>query len=264
MKGLLRVARAELRRFATPSYALSALALPAMFAALTTALTFNSATGGTVGGTPPGGRTITVAELSSATGFFEGVGQSFTFLGVVVVVLAAMSIATDYSQGTLRNLLVRQPRRWRLLGGKLVALAGLATAAAVSAALVGTLTAYVMSGSSDVGTGAWTLTALVPHTAGLALGLAGWAAIGALLATVLRSVPAAIGIAIGWALPVESIVGGVWKAGKAWFPGGVFEAIAVAGNDTVSLGRALTVGAVYLAVAVAAALVVFTRREVTA
>lgn len=264
MRGLLRVARAELRRFTTPAYALSALGLPAMFAALTTALTFNSAGGGTVGGTPPGGRTITVAELAGSTGFFEGVSNSFTFLGVIVVVLAAMSIATDYGQGTLRNLLVRQPRRWRLLGGKLLALAGLATAAATSAAVVGTLTAYAMSSPSGVATGAWTPASLVPHTAGLALGLMGWAAIGALLATVLRSVPAAIGIAIGWALPVETIVGGVWKAGKAWFPGGVFEAIAAAGNDTVSLGRALTVGAAYLAVAVAGALAVFTRREVTA
>jgi hypothetical protein len=105
---------------------------------------------------------------------------------------------------------------------------------------------------------------LLPRIAGLAAGLVGWAAIGALLATVLRSVPAAIGIAIGWALPVETIVGATWKTGKAWFPGGVFEAIASAGTSTTTLSRALLVGLLYLTIAVGAGLLVFTRREVTA
>jgi ABC-2 type transport system permease protein len=263
MNGLFRVARAELRRFMSPSYLLPAALLPAFFAILTTALTFNSASGGTAAGTPPGGRVVTVATLSEKAGYFKGVGQSFTFLGVIAVVLAAMSIATDYSQGTLRNLLVRQPSRWRLLGGKLLALAALVSVSAVSAAAAGTATSYVVASGAGVSKAAWSLGALVPHMAGLAGGLMGWAAIGALLATLLRSVPAAIGIAIGWALPVETIVGATWKTGKSWFPGGVFEAIASGGTETLALSRALPVGTVYLVLAVAAGLIVFTRREVT-
>ena len=264
MNAVVRVARAELRRFSKPAFALSALVLPAFFAALTTALTFSRASGGDAAGAPPGGRSVSVTSLAQHAGFFEGVSSSFTFLGVIAVVLAVMSVATDYGQGTLRNLLVRQPSRWRLLGGKLVALAVLVTASALAAALAGTLAAYLVAGGSGVSTAAWTLGSLVPRVAGLAGGLIGWAAIGVLLATVLRSVPAAIGIAVGWALPVETIVGAVWKAGKAWFPGGVFEAVASAGTSTLTLSRALAVGAVYLVAAVGIGLTVFTRREVTA
>jgi ABC-2 type transport system permease protein len=264
MSGLLRVARAELRRFMSPSYILPAALLPAFFSVVTTALTFNTAGGGTAGGAPPGGRVVSAASLAEKAGYFKGVGQSFTFLGVIAVVLVAMSIATDYSQGTLRNLLVRQPSRWRLLGGKLLALAALVSVSAVAASAAGTATAYVVASGSGISKAAWSLSALLPHIAGLAAGLIGWAAIGALLATLLRSVPAAIGIAIGWALPVETIVGAAWKSGKSWFPGGVFEAVAMGGTDTLSLRRAIVVGAVYLMIAVGAGLVTFTRREVTA
>jgi ABC-2 type transport system permease protein len=264
MSAMLRVTRAELRRFCTASYALAAIALPAFFSILTTALTFSSASGNTTNGAPPGARAISVADLSESTGYFEGVAQAFTFLGVIAVVLAAMSIATDYSQGTLRNLLVRQPSRWRLLGGKLLALAVLVSISAAVAALAGTATAHLAASGAGVSTSAWALGSLLPRIAGLAAGLVGWAAIGALLATVLRSVPAAIGIAIGWALPVETIVGATWTTGKSWFPGGVFEAIAMAGSESLSLNRALVVGAAYLAIAVVAGLTIFTRREVTA
>jgi len=263
MSGVLRVARAELRRFTAPAYAASAVVLPMFFAALTTWLTFSSANGSDAN-LAPGGQRVSVATLEGATGFMEGVSRAFTFLGVIVVVLAAVAVATDYGQGTLRNLLVRQPSRWRLLGGKLVALAVLVAVVAAVAATTGTLVAHLVASGSGVSSGAWTIGSIVPRTAGLAVGLFGWAAIGALLATLLRSVPAAIGIAVGWALPVETIVGATWKAGKSWFPGGVFEAIASAGTTTLSLGRATLVGAAYLALAVCAALAVFTRREVTA
>ncbi len=162
------------------------------------------------------------------------------------------------------NLLVRQPSRWRLLGGKLLALIVLVCISAVAAGLVGTGVAYLVAPGAGVSTAAWSLSSLVPRITGLAAGLAGWAAIGALLATVLRSVPAAIGIAVGWALPVETIVSATWKAGKAWFPGGVFEAIASHGSSSLTFSRALLVGLLYLAVAIGAGLTVFTRREVTA
>jgi ABC-2 type transport system permease protein len=264
MIAVFRVARAELRRFTGPSYLLPSLLLPAFFAALTTALTFSTASGGKVGGAPPGGRTVTVAQLAERTGYLEGVSASFTFLGVIVIVLAGMSVATDYTQGTLRNLLVRQPSRWRLLSGKLVALGVLVTGSAVAATFAATATAHVVASGSGVSTAAWSFAPLLGRVVGLAAGLFGWAAIGALLATVTRSVPAAIGFGIGWALPVEQIVGATWKSGKAWFPGGVFEAIATAGSETLSLQRALPLGVAYLAIAVAGGLVLFTRREVTA
>ena len=44
------------------------------------------------------------------------------FIGILVFVLFTASIAGEFSQGTLRALLTRQPRRARLMIGKLAAL----------------------------------------------------------------------------------------------------------------------------------------------
>jgi ABC-2 type transport system permease protein len=261
---IIRVAKAELRRFRSLSLILASFVLPAFFAAVTTAFSFSNAASGNGSPGGPGGRAVTVAMLSERTGYLEGIGQSFSFLGLIAVVIACMTVATDYSQGTLRNLLVRQPSRWRLLSGKLLALLAVLTASAFIASASGTFTANLVASGNGVSKSAWGLSAFIPRAAALAVGLFGWAAIGTLLATVLRSVPAAIGIGVGWALPVETILGSVWKSGKAWFPGGVFEAFSAHGNATVGFGRAALVGAVYLAIAVVAAVTVFARRDVTA
>ncbi len=263
MIGVLRGARAELRRLTRPSYLLSAIGLPAFFAALVTVLTFNSVSSTTTIA-PRGGPTVTMSDLTSSGGFLKGVETSFTFLGLIVLVLAAMAVATDYGQGTLRNLLVRQPTRWKLLSSKLLALLALVFLSALAATATGSAVARFVASGAGVSTSAWQLSSAFGHLLGLTAGLFGWAAIGALVATVLRSVPAAIGVGVGWALPVEGILGSAWKAGKAWFPGGAFEAIASGGSSTLTLSRAIIVAGIYVVVAIAAAQVLFARREITA
>jgi ABC-2 type transport system permease protein len=263
MISILRVARADLRRFLKPTYLLAAIGLPGFFGLMVTALAFNQLGGGTTTAAP-GGATVTMAEATASNGYLLGLNLAFSFIGVIAVTMAAISVATDYSQGTLRNLLVRQPNRVRLLLGKLLALWVLMTISAIAATITSTLAAHALASGSGVSTTAWDLSLLVGRTAGLSVGLFGWAVIGALLATIFRSVPAAIGAGIGWALPVETIIGSTWKAGKSWFPGGIFQAIASAGSATVPLQRAITVGVAYFAIGIGAALIVFKRREVTA
>jgi ABC-2 type transport system permease protein len=261
---VLRIARADLRRFSKPTFLLSAIGLPGFFGLLVTALVFNTVGGKSSGGSPPGAAVLTLADLNASGGYLAGVNQAFTFLGVIAVTLAAMSIATDYSQGTLRNLLVRQPKRATLLAGKLLALFVVVSCSAIAATATGTVVAHVMASGTGATTSGWQLGLLVGRTLGLSVGLFGWAVIGALVATIFRSVPAAIGAGIGWALPVETVVGATWKAGKSWFPGGVFQAIASAGNVDLPLKQAITVGLGYLFVAIAAVIIIFQRREVTA
>jgi ABC-2 type transport system permease protein len=261
MKAILRVARAELRRFFTPTYALAAIVLPLVFSAFTTSLTYNNVGTGQL--SSPGGTATTMAQLVASDGWFEGVSQSFGLLGVISVVLSAMTVATDYGNGTLRNLLVRQPNRLILLGGKFMALIAIALTISIAATLSGTLTAHFVASGAGVDTAGWVLHSLPSRIVGLAVGLFGWAAIGALVGTVLRSVPAAIGVSIGWALPIETIIGASSKTVKDWLPGGVFQAVAASGTPSLALQKAITVGMAYLAIALGAALVVFKRRDMT-
>jgi hypothetical protein len=62
-------------------------------------------------------------RVPSPDGFVHGVVTASTLIGVVGLCLFAATVASDYSQGTLRNLLVREPRRALLLSGKFLALA---------------------------------------------------------------------------------------------------------------------------------------------
>ena len=63
------------------------------------------------------------AELEQPDGLVHGVVDVSTLIGIVALCLFAGAFASEYSQGTLRNLLVREPRRAQLLCGKFLALA---------------------------------------------------------------------------------------------------------------------------------------------
>ena len=84
MNQILRVARADLRRFFRPSFLLASIGLPGFFGMLVTALVFQTVSGKTTGG-PPGAPTITLADVSASNGYLVGVNQAFSFLGVIAV-----------------------------------------------------------------------------------------------------------------------------------------------------------------------------------
>lgn len=87
-----------------------AVAIPvAVFPALVTVLTFAAATGEPSAG-PGQHLSVTVAELAATSGFLVGLENAATVIGGIVMVLAAVSFGADYSHGTLRNLLIREPR----------------------------------------------------------------------------------------------------------------------------------------------------------
>ena len=91
------------------------------FPVLATIFTIERATKTLVIG-PHGGVRVTIAALEQPTGLVHGVVDVSSLIGIVSLCIFAGAFATEYSQGTLRNLLVREPRRTQLLSGKFLAL----------------------------------------------------------------------------------------------------------------------------------------------
>ncbi len=66
------------------------------------------------------GGIVSLHQLAQPGGLVIGVARAAMLLGVVAFGIAAAQVASEYSLGTLRQLLVRQPRRAVLLAGKML------------------------------------------------------------------------------------------------------------------------------------------------
>lgn len=211
---------------------------------------------------------ITLTALVRDDGLAEALGQTATFLGVVALGIFAIAVASEYSQGTLRNLLVRQPDRRRLLAGKVLALASFAAASVVLAVIVAVAVAPLAALVADVDSDAWYsgsgLLALLAAAGNLALAAIGWGLLGTLLAIVLRSPAAAIGVGAAYALPFELILTSVWSGAADWLPGQLLSTLASGGTATTPYLQALVVGLWYVGIAGTVATGLFARRDVAA
>src|SRR6202035_1615371 len=105
------------------------------------------------------GGIVTLHQLAQPNGLVIGVARAAVLLGVVAFGIAASQIAGEYSLGTLRQLLVRQPRRAVLLAGKFLAVVVFMLGAVIVASLVATVAAFVMAHARHVPTAAWTSSA---------------------------------------------------------------------------------------------------------
>ena len=205
--------------------------------------------------TGPGGGTEAFAVGASVTGFL-------VFVSFIALV------ASEFSGGTFRTLFLRDPRRLRVVVGKLAGM--LIVAAGIVAVFeAGTfLASLAIAPTLDVSTAGWLSfagvdDALADYLTVLA-GVAGWAVFGTTLAVAFRSVPLALGVGFAWAGPFENIVVDSWTTGFEVFPGQVLGSMIRGGTVELGMGRALATAAVYVAVASAVSLVLVTRRDVTA
>jgi ABC-2 type transport system permease protein len=235
------------------------------FAILTIVLTLTTASATPTDQEGPGGG-LTLAQLAASDGLASILASAATFIGVVALSVFATSIASEYSQGTLRNLLVRQPRRVRLLAGKLLALASFTALAVVVAGIAAVATALLVAPTQDVSTAAWFTsagwTALAGGLGNLLVATFGWGLVGALLALVLRAPAAAVGVGLAWALPGELLVTAAWSDGARWLPGQLLDTLAQGGTAAVTYGWAGLLLALYGVVAVVAGTTLFARRDV--
>ncbi|MDQ3639948.1 MAG: hypothetical protein M3450_00410 [Actinomycetota bacterium] len=243
---------------------LLAVAVPlAFFPALLTVLTFAAGTG-----TPgPGSHlTVSLSDLTASDGYLVGIDPAATVIGVVVLVFSAVSTGADYSHGTVRNLLVRGPRRTLLLTGRLLAMMAFTAGGLLLSVTAAVAAAWAASAGYGVSTGAWTAVFTESATSWVALVVASiaWGTVGAALGTVLRSVAAAVAVGVVWFLPVESSLSAVWDGSGRWLPGAVFDAVAGQGSDALSLTAAVALGTVYAAIAYVGAAWLLNSRDVLA
>jgi ABC-2 type transport system permease protein len=217
----------------------------------------------------PGGADLpSLAQLAQPNGLIHGLSRAVVLLGIVAFGLGASQMATEYNLGTLRQLLVRQPRRVTFLAGKLIGVVSFVLLAVVFAAVVTGLAAVMAAHLRHVPVGAWfssvgvrDLTAALGE---LLLAVVGFTTLGMAVGLFLRSSVFAVIVGFAYLLPVENILGLLLPGVNPWLPGQLLEAVGQGGSAVSGLGRALGISAVYLAVVCGLTAVTFRNRDVTA
>jgi ABC-type transport system involved in multi-copper enzyme maturation permease subunit len=186
--------------------------MAAAFAAITTLATFLSAKPAAF--SPPG-RGTNLDALSAAGGATEAFRIGTGFLGVLVIVTFAARTAMEFSHGTMRTLLVHEPRRWRIVTGKTLALFIYAAGILAMAAVFTVAMALALAPGQNVSTTDWLgfdgARAAAGDYLSAAAGLLGWAILGSLLGVVFRSVPVVVAVGVAWAGPFEHLLGQAWS-----------------------------------------------------
>lgn len=213
--------------------------------------------------------------FSTELGLITVVGQARSFIIVVALIIVTVNLAAEWSQGTWRNLLVREPRRLRLLVGKMLALM-LFVLCSMTLTLVGSsVLILAVAHAQGVQTTAWTLSAGI--SAWLAffgnevLCLIGICLLGMLIAILTRSTGIAVGVALAYVLVPEGIIAMVWQSGSQWFPirtfnflpGSVFPAD-VGPTPPQGYAAALLVALLWMTVFVVFSFVAFRRQDINA
>lgn len=263
---MLHVVASELTRLAQVRSLLIWFGLMAVFALMVNAVMATVATNASPGDLPSPGVTFpTRAELELPSGLVAGLSAASNMFGILTLSAWAFFTAQDYASGLIRLLVATEPRRWRLLGGKIVALT-FVTALAVTAATVANLLAAPMVGASGISTDAWGRdigSVLASGWINLFLSQLVWGVLGLVIAVLARSAMVAVAIGVGYVLVVESLLQLIDGAPTDRMLGATLTAIANGGTDAVSFTAALALGATYVLAGLIAAGLVFTRRDVT-
>ena len=265
---MINAIRSEFIKLSRRATAIASLVATVAIVLLGTAIPYLNTGNGNVGGPlsrSNGGDAATTATgtsaLEVADGAFHGLASVSKLLGAIVLVLAALAVANEYTHGTWKNLLIRQPRRLTLMSGKLTAI-GLTSAALAGIATIVTVPiAYLMAANHNVSTDNWDLNYILPILGGLIMSNLAYAAIGATLAEVLRSSATSIGLGLGWALLAEQLLASLTSIENA-LPGQL-ASTATANTATTSALAASGWLAVWIAGLTAIAITLFTRREIT-
>jgi ABC-type transport system involved in multi-copper enzyme maturation permease subunit len=234
-------------------------------------LTFHQITSGATGSE----LTPLIQAFPTPQGLITVVGQARSLIIVIALIMITSNIAAEWSQGTLRNLLVREPGRLRLLSGKMLALVlfvtiSLTLTLAITAALI-----LAAAHAQGISTAAWTssegIRAFFSFFGNEVLCLFGISLLGMLIAMLTRSLGAAVGIALAYVLVPEGIIAMAWQDGSKWFPvrvlnflpGSVFPS-AVGPTPPQGYTAALLTALLWMVCFVVVSAVVFRRLDINA
>jgi ABC-type transport system involved in multi-copper enzyme maturation permease subunit len=256
--------RSEWVKFLRPGQLIGSWGTMAGFAILLTAILVLNASRDvdTTQPTRPGeaGPVIPAALLEAPGGLvftFEAVGQ---LLGIIALVIAASNLATEYTAGTLKMLLVRKPRRGVLISGKVVAVAAFVTIGVTLTLLVSAGLSVALASARGIDTSQWWtaegLTAAAQAYANVTLAAWVWGLMGTMLAALFRSGFPAIGVGIAYPLVVEGLLRLALPDVVKWMPGAALGAF-TAGDAATALGTPPGLDYPVAAVLVAAYALVF-------
>ncbi|MCU1483497.1 MAG: putative transporter integral rane protein [Actinomycetia bacterium] len=262
---MIPVVKAELQRLGRRKPLLLAALGAVVFSVVATLAVFSGApASGPVG--PQGGTTL--ERLAAHGGGTEAFAVGASFVGFLVFVTFIALMANEFSSGTYRSLLLRNPHRLQVILGKLIGVLLVAAGVVLLAEVATFVVSLLAAPGQDVATSAWFSVASIGDALrdyGTVLaGVAGWAVFGTTLAVIFRSAPLALGVGFAWAGPFENITVDSWSTGYRVYPGQVLRAVINGGTGELGLGRALLTAAVYATVAAGVAMVLLTRRDVTA
>ncbi len=261
---MLNVMRAELRKLRRPTLIVSTILVVAALTALFTSIVFLRANSGH--GNGQRGDIISPAILSQAAGLVYGFKIVSFFLGITALCVFASQTAQEYTLGTLRNLLVRQPSRMKILSGKYLSMVLFAIVLVLIDALVAISVSYSLAPHAKVTTTAWftsaALSLLGKTFVNVLLTTIAFGTFGMILGLLFRSPISAISTGVIWSLILETILGGVVSSTQKWLPGQNFDNIAQGGSLTVSYHWSLAISGIYLIAGFAIVATLFKGRDV--
>jgi ABC-type Na+ transport system ATPase subunit NatA len=119
------VVRSELIRIWRPSFLLGGLGVMVVAAGLVSVFIYTSAHDMPPASGPTGGPSTgipTAGQIAEPGGFMIALSTVSGLAGLVLLVIWAMAVANDYHSGLIRIIVQAEPRRAKLLAGKLIAL----------------------------------------------------------------------------------------------------------------------------------------------
>lgn len=259
--------QSELIKLRRPLVLYGTLGAMTAIAVLATALAFALAgDSSTFNGGRPGSTDLSLPALAGPSGWTRGFVVGAGFGGVVLMIAFAASFASEFSGGTIRTLLLTEPRRLRLLGGKLLGLAALVAGGFLLAETASVVTALIAAPIRGVDTGQWfTLDGVrylgSSYLDSVLMGL-GWGIFGGALAMLVRSILPTLAVLLVWFFPFENILHNAWSTADKWFPGLLLQGLRPGGPTELTRGSAML--ALYIAVTLVLSTWTFVRRDVTA
>ncbi|HEX3303418.1 MAG TPA: ABC transporter permease [Thermomicrobiales bacterium] len=207
------------------------------------------------------------------------------FGGVLVLILGALTLGSEYGWGTLKTLFTQRPVRLNVFAAKLVALGIWLIPFVVLSFAVGAIASYLIARAEDASVDWPSAWLIVRGLAAAWLIMAVWAALGVLLGVLSRGTALAIGIGIIYGLVIEGLISALLDQVdvlssliKALLRANAYSLIAVLGTSTSDISgngpgsfsgpfvggvQSVLVLALYLAAFVAIAATVLQRRDVS-
>jgi len=265
IRSVIRIFFAEWRKLRRPTLLLGTLGAVSFFSVLISSVLFLMID--SPQGNGDRGMRITREMLSLSSGATQSFSSIGGLLGIIALCVFAAQTAQEYSLGTLRNLLVRQPGRIRILIGKLASMKTFAMVMTLVSAIICIGVSYALAGGKNVSTELWFngdgRLEIAKTLLNVFLSILGFGIIGMVLGIILRSPISSISLGVLWLLIVENIVGALKSSTLNWLPGNQLSTIATGGSENVSYSHALSLSAIYVGVALVIATVLFTKRDVS-